>query len=66
MCIRDRYINYPIVYAVTHAKGVSRCVSECKLGSVSEHIHVVQGKTGVDVHIIKALLVKGSVSWRCV
>lgn len=28
-----------------------------------EHIHVVQGKTGVDVHIIKALLVKGSVSW---
>lgn len=29
-----------------------------------EHIHVVQGKTGVDVHIIKALLVKGSVSWE--
>lgn len=34
----NKYINYPIVYAVTHAKGVSRCVSECKLGSVSEHI----------------------------
>lgn len=29
-----------------------------------EHIHVVQGKTGIDVHIIKALLVKGSVSWE--
>lgn len=29
-----------------------------------EHIHVVQGKTGVDVHIIKALLAKGSVSWE--
>ena len=34
----NKYIDYPIVYAVTHAKGVSRCVSECKLGSVSEHI----------------------------
>lgn len=34
----NKYINYPIVYTVTHAKGVSRCVSECKLGSVSEHI----------------------------
>lgn len=36
--VGNKYINYPIVYAVTHAKGVSRCVSECKLGSVSEHI----------------------------
>ena len=34
----NKYIKYPIVYAVTHAKGVSRCVSECKLGSVSEYI----------------------------
>lgn len=34
----NKYIDYPIVYAVTHAKGVSRCVSECKLGSVAEHI----------------------------
>lgn len=33
-----KYINYPIVYTVTHAKGVSYNVSECKLGSVSEHI----------------------------
>lgn len=34
----NKYINYPIVYTVTHAKGISRCVSECKLSSVSEHI----------------------------
>lgn len=33
-----KYIDYPIVYTVTHAKGVSRCVSEYKLGSVAEHI----------------------------
>lgn len=35
---KNKYINYPIVYTVTHAKGVSYNVSECKLGSVSEHI----------------------------
>lgn len=34
----NKYIDYPIVYTVVHAKGVSRCVSECKLGSVAEHI----------------------------
>jgi hypothetical protein len=34
----NKYIDYPIVYTVTHAKGVSYNVSECKLGSVSEHI----------------------------
>ncbi|UWD54348.1 MAG: hypothetical protein [Bacteriophage sp.] len=34
----NKYIDYPIVYTVAHAKGVSRCVSECKLGSVAEHI----------------------------
>lgn len=34
----NKYINYPIVYTVTHAKGVSYNVSECKLGSVAEHI----------------------------
>ena len=34
----NKYINYPIVYTVTHAKGVSYSVSECKLGSVAEHI----------------------------
>lgn len=35
---KNKYINYPIVYAVTHAKGISYNVRECKLGSVSEHI----------------------------
>lgn len=34
------------------------------LSTCIEHIHIVQGKTGVDVHIIKALLIKGSVSWE--
>lgn len=34
----NKYIDYPIVYIVAHAKGVSYNVSECKLGSVSEHI----------------------------
>ena len=32
----------------------------------AEHIHVVNGKTAVDVHIAKALLLKGSVSWECI
>ena len=30
-----------------------------------EHIHVINGKTGVDIHIIKALLSRAGVSWRC-
>ena len=34
----NKYIDYPIVYTVTHAKGINYNVSECKLGSVSEHI----------------------------
>lgn len=34
----NKYIDYPIVYTVTHAKGVSYNVSEYKLGSVAEHI----------------------------
>lgn len=34
----NKYIDYPIVYTVTHAKGISYNVSECKLGSVAEHI----------------------------
>lgn len=34
----NKYIYYPIVYTVTHAKGVSYNVSEGKLGSVAEHI----------------------------
>lgn len=31
-----------------------------------EHIHVVNGKTGIDVHLAKTLLLKGSVSWECI
>lgn len=34
----NKYIDYPIVYTVTHPKGVSYNVSECKFGSVAEHI----------------------------
>lgn len=30
-----------------------------------EHIHVINGKTGVDVHIIKTLLSKAGVVWEC-
>jgi hypothetical protein len=29
-----------------------------------EHIHVINGKTGVDIHIIKALLLKAACTWR--
>lgn len=36
--IGNKYIDYPIVYTVTHAKGISYNVSEYKLGSVAEHI----------------------------
>lgn len=38
MIDNNKYIDYPIVYTVTHAKGVSYNVSECKLSSVDEHI----------------------------
>ena len=31
-----------------------------------EHIHVINGKTGVDVHIIKALLLRAGVTWECI
>lgn len=31
-----------------------------------EHIHVVNGKTGVDIHVIKALLLRAGVTWRCI
>ncbi len=30
-----------------------------------EHIHVINGKTGVDIHIIKALLLRAGVVWKC-
>lgn len=31
-----------------------------------EHIHVINGKTGVDIHVIKALLSRAGVTWRCI
>lgn len=31
-----------------------------------EHIHVINGKTGVDVHIIKSLLSRAGVTWKCI
>lgn len=30
-----------------------------------EHIHVINGKTGVDIHIVKALLSRAGVVWEC-
>lgn len=30
-----------------------------------EHIHVINGKTGVDIHIIKSLLLRAGVTWEC-
>lgn len=30
-----------------------------------EHIHIINGKTGVDIHIVKALLSKAGCSWVC-
>lgn len=30
-----------------------------------EHIHVINGKTGVDIHIIKALLSRAGITWKC-
>lgn len=30
-----------------------------------EHIHVINGKTGVDVHVIKSLLSRAGVVWEC-
>lgn len=34
--------------------------------SAIEHVHCIQGKTGVDIHIIKALLLKAAVTWECI
>lgn len=33
--------------------------------SCSEHIGVINGKTTLDVHLIKALLLKAAVTWEC-
>lgn len=30
-----------------------------------EHIHVINGKTGVDIHIVKSLLLRAGVTWKC-
>ena len=30
-----------------------------------EHIHVINGKTGIDVHVIKSLLSRAGVVWKC-
>lgn len=34
--------------------------------SCLEHIHVINGKTGVDIHIIKALLLRAACTWEVV
>ena len=31
-----------------------------------EHIHVINGKTGIDIHIVKALLLRAGVTWECI
>lgn len=33
--------------------------------SCAEHMHSISGKPGIDVHIARALLIKGRVSWDC-
>lgn len=33
--------------------------------SCLEHIHVINGKTGIDIHIIKSLLSRAGVVWKC-
>ena len=33
--------------------------------SCLEHIHVVNGKTGIDVNLIKSLLLRAGVNWKC-
>lgn len=30
-----------------------------------EHIHVINGKTGIDIHIIKALMLRAGCKWEC-
>ena len=34
--------------------------------SCAEHMYSIGGKPGIDVHIAKALLIKGRVSWDCI
>lgn len=30
-----------------------------------EHIHVINGKTGIDIHIVKSLLSRAGIVWKC-
>lgn len=30
-----------------------------------EHIHVINNKTGIDIHIIKSLLLRAGITWEC-
>lgn len=36
------------------------------LSSAIEHVHIVNGKTGADIHILKALLSRAGVTWDCI
>ena len=31
----------------------------------AEHVHVINGKTGIDIHIIKGLLSRAGCTWKC-
>ena len=33
--------------------------------SCIEHVHVIKGKTGIDIHIIRSLLSRAGVTWEC-
>lgn len=35
------------------------------LSAAIEHVHIIQGKTGADIHILKALLSRAGVTWEC-
>lgn len=34
--------------------------------SAVEHIHVISGKTGVDIHILRTLLLRAGITWDCI
>ena len=36
------------------------------LSTAVEHVHIIQGKTGVDIHILKALCSRAGVTWECI
>ena len=36
------------------------------LSTAVEHVHLIQGKTGVDIHILKALCSRAGVTWNCI